>query len=220
MNSIDTSSHVTQNKQRSRIVLTELKRLFPESKTILEFSNHFELLIAVMLSAQTTDIQVNVVTRKLFTKYPKLTNYVDANDEKFTQDVSSVNYYKTKAKHILATARRLHTEFGGKLPETVEEMMSFPGVGRKTALVVLGNAHNIVEGIAVDTHVQRLSRVFKLTKHTAPEKIETDLKKLFPKSEWFQLTNRMIEYGRKYCPARCKHGTCTIVQILKQKKLY
>jgi endonuclease-3 len=220
MNSIDTSSHVTQNKQRSRIVLTELKRLFPESKTILEFSNHFELLVAIMLSAQTTDIQVNVVTRKLFTKYPKLTDYVDANDEKFAQDVSSVNYYKTKAKHILATARRLHTEFGGKLPETVEEMISFPGVGRKTALVVLGNAYNIVEGIAVDTHVQRLSRVFKLTKHTAPEKIETDLKKLFPKSEWFQLTNRMIEYGRKYCPARCKHESCPIISVLKKQKLY
>ncbi len=205
---------------RANIVLRELKKLFPKSKTILEFGNHVELLFAVMLSAQTTDKQVNVVTRKLFKKYPKLKDYVNANDEQFVKDVSSVNYYKTKAKHILATARKLHTEFGGTLPQTVEDMMSFPGVGRKTALVVLGNAHSLVEGIAVDTHVQRLSRALKLTKHTIPEKIEIDLKKLFPKSEWFQLTNRMIEYGRKYCPARCKHKTCPIIQILTKKKLY
>ncbi len=208
------------NKKRSTIVLTELKRLFPDSKTILEFTTHFELLVAVMLSAQTTDKQVNVVTNKLFKKYPELKHYVEAIDDEFVTDVSSVNYYKTKAKHVLATARKLYTEFGGKLPQTVEEMMSFPGVGRKTALVVLGNAYNIVEGIAVDTHVQRLSRVFKLTKHATPEKIEKDLKELFPKSEWFQLTNRMIAYGRKYCPARCKHNNCPIIQILTKKKLY
>ncbi len=207
-------------RQRANIVLRELKKLFPESKTILEFGNHVELLFAVMLSAQTTDKQVNVVTKALFKKYPKLTHYIEAKDAVFTKDVSSINYYKTKAKHILATARKLHLDFKGKLPKTVEEMMSFPGVGRKTAIVVLGNAHNIVEGIAVDTHVQRLSKVFKLTKQSTPEKIEKDLKKLFPKSEWFQLTNRMIEYGRKYCPARCKHVDCPIVQILKKKELY
>ncbi len=210
----------TNNQQRATIVLAELKRLFPESKTILEFSTHFELLVAVMLSAQTTDKQVNVVTRKLFKKYPELKHYVEATDDVFTSDISSVNYYRTKAKHILATARKLHTEFEGMLPQTVEEMISFPGVGRKTALVVLGNAHNLVEGIAVDTHVQRLSKVFKLTKQTVPEKIEKDLKELFPKREWFHLTNRMIEYGRTYCPARCKHENCPIVAKLIEAKLY
>ncbi len=207
-------------RQRAQVVLKELKKLFPESHTILEFSNHFELLVAVMLSAQTTDKQVNVVTRKLFKKYQKLQDYVDAEDEIFTEDISSVNYYKTKAKHILATARKLHTEFQGNLPNTLEEMMSFPGVGRKTAIVVLGNAFNTIEGVAVDTHVQRLSRVFKLTNHAVPEKIEKDLKELFSKKEWFHLTNRMIDYGRKYCSAGCKHTECSIVQILKKKELY
>ena len=207
-------------RQRAQVVLKELKKLFPESHTILEFSNHFELLVAVMLSAQTTDKQVNVVTRKLFKKYQKLQDYVDAEDEIFTEDISSVNYYKTKAKHILATARKLHTEFQGNLPNTLEEMMSFPGVGRKTAIVVLGNAFNTIEGVAVDTHVQRLSRVFKLTNHTVPEKIEKDLKELFPKKEWFRLTNRMIDYGRKYCPAGCKHEDCPIVVKLRKSKLY
>lgn len=206
--------------KRAKIVLRELKKLFPESKTILEFNNHFELLVAVMLSAQTTDKQVNVVTKKLFAKYPTLKHYVDANDEEFVVDLSSVNYYRTKAKHVRATARKLQTEFKGVLPRTFDEMISFPGVGRKTAIVVLGNAYNITEGIAVDTHVQRLSKVFKLTKQTTPEKIEQDLKKLFPKKEWFQLTNRMIEYGRKFCPARCKHGSCPIVELLKQDHLY
>ncbi len=205
---------------RATLVLRKLKQLFPDSQTILEFSTHAELLFAVMLSAQTTDKQVNVVTRTLFKKYPTLAHYARAEDEEFTLDVSSVNYYKTKARHILATARKLHTEFGGILPKTIEEMMSFPGVGRKTALVVLGNAYALVEGIAVDTHVQRLSRVFKLTKHTQPEKIEADLKELFPKKEWFQLTNRLIDYGRMYCPAGCTHETCPIVKILKDKKLY
>lgn len=205
---------------RARIILRELKKLFPKSKTILEFSNNTELLFAVMLSAQTTDKQVNVVTKKLFKKYPRLIDYVEAIDEEFVQDVSSVNYYRTKAKHILATARKLHTEFKGELPCTLETLMSFPGVGRKTALVVLGNAHNIVEGIAVDTHVQRLSRVFKLTTQKLPEKIEKDLKELFPKKEWFQLTNRMIDYGRKYCPAQCTHADCPIVHILTKKNLY
>ncbi len=206
--------------KRAKVVLRELKKLFPHSKTILEFGNHFELLVAVMLSAQTTDKQVNVVTRKLFPKYPTLEHYVNADDTKFVIDLSSVNYYKTKAKHVLATARKLHSEFQGILPSTFENMISFPGVGRKTALVVLGNAYNIVEGIAVDTHVERLSKVSKLTKQNTPEKIEKDLKELFPKKEWFQLTNRMIEYGRHYCPARCTHESCPIVGVLKKKNLY
>ncbi len=207
-------------RDRAHTVLHELKTLFPDSKTILEFSTHIELLFAVMLSAQTTDKQVNVVTRILFRKYPTLQHYVNASDDEFVRDLRAVNYYKTKAKHILATARKLDSEFGGKLPRTLEEIMSFPGVGRKTALVVLGNAYTLVEGIAVDTHVQRLSRVFKLTKHTQPEKIEKDLKQLFPRGEWFHLTNRMIDYGRLYCPARCTHIDCPIVHKLKLKKLY
>jgi len=188
-------------KQRADIVVCELKLLFPVAKTILEFSNNWELTVAVMLSAQTTDKQVNVVTRTLFKKYPKLSDYVAANPAEFERDVSSVNYYKTKSKHILKSAHKLHTEFNGILPRTAREMQTLPGVGRKTALVVLGNAYNIVEGIAVDTHVRRLSMQFGLTSHTDPQKIEADLVLLIPRDEWFHFTNRMIDYGRTYAPA-------------------
>ena len=167
-----------------------------------------------MLSAQTTDEQVNKTTHTLFKKYPKFIDYVHTKPSVFARDIRSINYYKTKAKHICATAKLLHTRYNGILPKTVKDIMQFPGVGRKTALVVLGNAYNIVEGIAVDTHVQRLSRVFGLTNYDKPEQIEQDLQKLFPKREWFHLTNRMISYGRMYCPARCKHDSCPIYKKL------
>lgn len=193
-----------QQKQRAGIVVRELKKLFPNSKTILKFSNNWELTVAVILSAQTTDAQVNIVTEKLFKKYPTLEDYIQADPVEFEQDVHSVNYYKNKAKYILATAQLLQNKFQGILPKTVIEMIEFPGVGRKTALVVLGNVYNIVEGIAVDTHVQRLSIAFGLTNQKTPEKIENDLKKIIPREEWFHFTNRMIDYGRAYFPAQRK----------------
>lgn len=205
-----------ERQQRADIVLTELKKLFPESKTILVFSNPWELTVAVILSAQTTDAQVNIVTKKLFQKYKTLDEYVHANPVEFEQDVRSVNYYKNKAKFILAAAKMLRDEFNGTLPDTVEEMMKLPGVGRKTALVVLGNVYNIAHGIAVDTHVQRLSREFGLTNQTSPEKIEKELREILPKEEWFNFTNRMIDYGRAYLPAHKKDKTDQISLKLAQ----
>jgi len=193
-----------ERKQRADIVLKELKKLFPESKTILNFSNDWELVVAVALSAQTTDKQVNVITSTLFKKYPTLSDYTNTSLEEFQNDISGVNYYKTKAKHILAAAKLLQEDFSGKLPKSVKELMRLPGVGRKTANVVLGNAHGLVEGIAVDTHVHRLSMQFGLTSNSNPEKIEKDLMEIFPKEEWFDLTNRMIDYGRAYSPAHKK----------------
>ncbi len=207
-------SIMTRQQQRADIVLTELKRLYPNSETILKFSNDWELLVAVMMSAQTTDKQVNKVTDNLFKKYKTVKDYADAELDELTQDISSVNYYKTKAKHIHATANKLLEDFHGELPHTLKDMITLPGVGRKTAIVVLGNAHDATHGIAVDTHVYRLTKLFGLSNETNREKVEQDLQKLFPKEEWFLLTNRMIDYGREHCPAHCKHGECPIYNKL------
>ncbi len=189
---------------RISIILNILKELFPTPKTILNYSNDVEFLIAVMLSAQTTDIQVNKVTEKLFQKYKTLKHYVDAELEQFQKDIGSVNLYKTKAKNILQTLKMLYEKYDGKIPQTVEELIKFPGVGRKTANVVLSGLYGITEGIAVDTHVTRLCQKFGLTQETDPKKIEQDLMEILPKEEWRDFTLRMIEYGRKYSPARKK----------------
>jgi len=209
----------TKKQARADIVHHELLRLFPTAHTILQFSNHIELLIAVMLSAQTTDTRVNIVTKKLFATYPTLDDYLSVDIDTLTQDIASINYYRTKARHISNTLHIIKHTYHGILPRTVENMMMLPGVGRKTALVVLGNAYGIVSGIAVDTHVNRLARAHGLTTHTTPERIESDLQKLFPRDEWFHLTNRMIAYGRTYCQARCTHVHCPIMHILKKKGL-
>lgn len=191
-------------QEKAKIVLSELKKLFPNPVASLDFSNNWELIVAVALSAQTTDKQVNIVTKELFKKYKKLEDYYTANLEEFEKDINSIGLYRSKAKNILATAKILKDKFGGVVPKTIRELIELPGVGRKTANVVLGNAHGLAEGIAVDTHVTRLAQKFGLTKHSDPKKIEPDLMKLFPKEEWFQLTMRFIEYGREYSPARKK----------------
>lgn len=201
--------------KKAKIVLAELKRLFPDAHTILNFSNKWQLLVAVMLSAQTTDKQVNKTTAALFKKYKTLDSYVCAKPDEFVNAIRSINYYKTKAKHILESARIVQNMFHGVLPRTVEQLMILPGVGRKTALVVLGNAYSITEGIAVDTYVARLAHVFDLSQQQDTKKIETDLCKLFPKEEWLSLTNRMIEYGRQYCNAHCSHENCPIMAKIR-----
>ncbi len=198
-------------KKRGVKILRVLRRLFPQAKIMLRFSNNWELLVAVMLSAQCTDKKVNEVTEKLFKKYKKIDDYVRADQKEFEKDIHSTGFYRNKAKNILATARIIKEKFGGRIPKTMEELTSLPGVARKTANVVLGNAHGIVEGLAVDTHVRRLANVLGLTDSSYPEKIEQDLMQIFPKKEWFDLTYRLIEYGRKYCSAkRHKHERCPL----------
>lgn len=201
-------------KQKAKRVVLELKRLFPEAKTILHYSSDLELVIAVILSAQTTDIQVNKVTEKLFRKYKSLNAYLKANPQEFEKDISSIGLYKNKAKNILGMVRVLQEKFHGKIPATLSELMELPGVGRKTANVVLSVAHGIVEGIAVDTHVTRLAKKFGLTSHTDPKKIEQDLMQLLPQKEWRDFTLRMIDYGRKYSPASKKDFSDPISQKL------
>lgn len=192
-------------QERADIVLTILKKLYPEPKPSLDFSNDWELIVAVALSAQTTDKQVNKVTKELFKKYKTLDDYLAADPAAFTQDISSIGLYKSKAKNMLAAAKLYDELFGRQTPKTINELTQLPGVGRKTANVVLGNAHGIAEGIAVDTHVKRLANKFGLTTHSDVKKIEQDLMELIPQDDWFLFTVRMIEYGREHSPARKVH---------------
>jgi len=191
-------------KERAKKILRRLKKLLPESGMMLRYSNNWELLVAVILSAQCTDKKVNEVTPKLFKKYRKFEDYLNARQREFERDIHATGFYKAKTKNILSAAKVVKEKFRGKLPKTMEEMRTIPGVGRKTANVVLGNAYGVVEGVAVDTHVFRLAHVLGLSNGKTPEKVEQDLMKLFPKKDWFCLTYYLIEYGRKYCPAR-KH---------------
>lgn len=201
---------LVDHKQRALTILRKLKKLHPNAGMILKYKNPWELLVAVQLSAQCTDVQVNKVTKKLFKKYKTIADYVKANTETFEKDIYSTGFYKNKTKNILAAAQMIKEKFHGKLPKTMKEMLTIPGVGRKTANVVLGNAYGIVEGIAVDTHVHRLSRLFGLSSEKDSNKVERDLMAILPKKEWFTWTYRMIDYGRKYCTARCKHTECPL----------
>lgn len=202
---------VALRKKKAGRIIPILEKLFPRSGMVLTFRNPWELMVAVQLSAQCTDKKVNEVTPKLFKKYPKLENYVRANRRVFARDIYETGFYRNKAKNILAAAKMVKARFHGHLPRTMAEMLTLPGVGRKTANVVLGNAYGIVEGIAVDTHVRRLARRLGLTKHTDPDKIEQDLMAIIPKKDWFRVTYLLIDYGRKYCPAkRHAHEKCPL----------
>ncbi len=176
--------------------------MFPNPSMALVWGTHWELMVAVMLSAQCTDKKVNEVTEKLFKKYKTLEAYVQADPAQFEQDIRQTGFFKNKAKHILASAKIVKSTFGGKVPNTMQALLTLPGVARKTANVVLGNAFGVVEGIAVDTHVRRFAVRFNLTDSKDPKVIERDLMALFPKKDWFSFTYRVIEYGRQVAPAR------------------
>jgi len=195
-------SILKERKARALKVIRVLKRLFPRAKIALNYGNSWELLVAVELSAQCTDKKVNEVTAELFKKYRTLNDYLKADRREFEKDIKPTGFYRAKAKNILAAAKVIKEKFNGKVPQTMREMLQIPGVARKTANVVLGNAYGVVEGIAVDTHVRRLSQKLGLTDENDPRKIEADLMGLLPKREWFNFTYRMIEYGRQICSAR------------------
>lgn len=210
------SKKFLERKKRAAKIVTGLKKLFPKAEIALKFGNNWELLVAVELSAQCTDKKVNEVTEKLFKKYRTLDDYVRANPKEFERDIHSAGFYRNKTKNILAAAKMVKGKFGGKLPKTMEEMLEIPGVARKTANVVLGNAYGVVEGIAVDTHVKRLARALGLTDHADPVKIERDLMALIPKKAWFSFTYRLINYGRTYCVARPHdHKSCPLTKFVR-----
>lgn len=199
------------NKEKAEKILKKLKALFPDAGMMLRYRNNWELLVAVELSAQCTDKKVNEVTEKLFKKYCTLGDYVNASPREFEKDIFQTGFYRNKTKNILAAAKMVKGKFGGKIPKTMEEILTIPGVARKTANVVLGNAYGVVEGIAVDTHVKRLARLWRLSDEESPMKIEKDLMVLLPQEEWFNFTYKVIEYGRKYCTARVKdHSGCPL----------
>ncbi len=205
------TKELAAGRARAAKITAVLKKLFPKAKIALNYSNNWELLVAVQLSAQCTDKKVNEVTPALFKKYPRLGDYVEANRAEFEKDIRPTGFYRNKAKNILAAAKVVKAKFGGKLPKTMAEMLTIPGIGRKSANVILGNAYGVVEGIAVDTHVRRLAQKLGLSRHKDPEKIERDLMEILPKKEWFGFTYRLIDYGRKYCPAKPhNHGACPL----------
>ncbi len=209
-------STIDERKKRAEAILKHLKKLIPkeEATIALNFGSPWELLVAVILSAQCTDKKVNEVTATLFKKYPTLSDYLMAKPEEFARDIYSTGFYRNKAKHILASAKTVAETFGGNVPNTMEDVLTLPGVSRKTANVVLGNAYGVVEGIAVDTHVRRLARLWRLTNEWDPKKIERDLMEVVPKKEWLKATYYFIEYGRQYCPATKRdHSTCPLAEF-------
>lgn len=193
-----------ERRTRMDTMRAELKRLFPDASIALHFETNWQLYVAVVLSAQCTDKRVNAVTKELFKKYPHLEDYVHADFDEFANDIRSTGFFRNKARNILNAAQQVYYEYGGELPQSMDALTKLPGIGRKTANVILGNAYDIVDGIAVDTHVRRFALKFDLTDHDDPVGIEYDLMELIPKEEWFSFTYRIIEYGRQICPAR-KH---------------
>lgn len=191
-------------KKRSLRIVKKLKELFPNAKIVLKYRNNWELLVSVILSAQCTDKKVNEVTKKLFPKYRILNDYIKASQAEFEQDIKPIGFYHAKTKNILGAAKMLKERFEGKIPKTMQEILKLPGVARKTANVVLGNAYGVVDGIAVDTHVMRFAQKLELTIYKDPVKIERDLMGLVLKKDWFFLTYGLIEYGRHICVRR-KH---------------
>jgi len=183
-------------------IIAELRRLYPDAKTSLNFSNPLELLVATQLSAQSTDVRVNIVTADLFKKYRRVEDYATVSQEELEKDIQSTGFYHNKAKNLRATAQRIITNYGGEVPRTMEDLVTLPGVARKTANVVLGNAFGIVEGIVVDTHVGRLARRFGWTTSEDPVKVEQDLMRIIPRKDWLDLSHMMIYHGRAICLAR------------------
>ena len=189
-------------KARVRDVIRRLKRAYPDAKCSLNHSNPFELLIATILSAQCTDERVNIVTADLFRKYKKPEDYLAVSPRELEKDIQSTGFFRNKTKSIQGTSKMLTEQYGGTVPHTMEELLELPGVARKTANVVLGNAFEIKSGVVVDTHVTRLSHRLGFTQAKTAEKIELDLVPIVPKKDWVIFPHLMIAHGRKICKAR------------------
>jgi endonuclease-3 len=202
---------VKNKKARAVEIIELLKKMYPKARVELDFTTPFELLIASILAAQSTDVRVNIVTKSLFRKYPDPQAFANASQVEMERDVKQTGFFRNKAKAVIACSKALVERHGGEVPKTMDELTALPGVGRKTANVVLSNAMNISVGIVVDTHVTRLSGRLGFTAHDNAEKIEQDLMKLIPPKEWGKFANRLILHGRRICVARKpKCGECLL----------
>jgi endonuclease-3 len=193
---------VNDQKRRMRQVIRLLRKQHPGAKCSLNYTNPLELLIATILSAQCTDERVNIVTADLFRKYRTCKDYLNASPADLEHEIHSTGFFRNKTKSIQGACRVIDEKYDGRVPNTMEELLALPGVARKTANVVLGNAFGIASGVVVDTHVARLSQRLGFTTHTQPEKIEQDLIELVPKKDWVDLPHLLIAHGRKICKAR------------------
>ena len=192
----------TIKQKRVEEVVSRLKQMYPKAKCSLDFTNAFELLIATMLSAQSTDARVNIVTKSLFRKYPDPASFARAGQVEMEKDVRQTGFFRNKAKAVISASRAILEKHGGQVPKTMDELTALPGVGRKTANVVLSNAFKLPVGVVVDTHVARVSGRLGFTAQADPVKIEEDLMRLIPKKEWTSYAHRVIEHGRTICIAR------------------
>ncbi len=200
-----------QEEQRISEIIRLLHEEYPNAKIALNFSNPLELLVAVVLSAQCTDKKVNEVTFYLFKKYKTVEDCAYASPEEFEKDIKPTGFYHNKAKNIIAAANMIIEKFNGQIPRTMDEILELPGVARKTANIVLGNAYGVVEGVAVDTHVKRVTFRLAFTKEKDPVKIEKDLMRVLLKEEWFPFTYVLIDHGRTLCTA--KNVRCDICPV-------
>jgi endonuclease-3 len=208
------SSPSTAEQQRAALILAELKARYPDARCALNFTSALELLVATILAAQCTDERVNQVTATLFKKYPTAAAYASSTQEELEQDIKSTGFYRNKAKNVRAMAQMLVDRHGGEAPRTMDELIALPGVARKTGNVVLGNAYDIVVGIAVDTHMLRLARRFGWTTSEDPVQVERDVMPLFPQAEWVHLSHLIQYHGRAVCRAPkplCE--SCTFVPL-------
>jgi endonuclease-3 len=210
----------TKEEQRRRVekILGGLDRAYGNAQCALEHSSPLELLVATILSAQCTDERVNIVTRDLFRKYRSPEDYRNARREELEGDIRSTGFFRNKARSIQGACELILDRFGGRVPDTMEDLLQLPGVARKTANVVLGVAYRKAEGVVVDTHVQRVSRRLELTGEEDPQRIERDLMKLVPRSKWIVFSHQMIHHGRYVCKARKPScPTCPLEQVCRSK---
>lgn len=194
-------STTEERTARARKMLSYLKKAYPVPETELVYKTPFQLVVAVMLSAQSTDKRVNLVTSTLFKKYRSVADFADADPGVFTREISSITFYQNKARHIIATAKRVRSEFKGRVPKTEAELVTLPGIAYKTAHVILGELHDVWEGIPTDTHVRRFALKFDLTEKTELTRISKELEALIPKKDWKYVNNGLVLYGRYVCKA-------------------